>query len=98
MLAAPQPKGADPMPDNKPVAQVRLYPITAAIWKNATAKGSAFYSVTFSRSYKDAEGKYKDADSYSGSDLLLLAKVADLAHSKVEELRVSEGHADEGAA
>ena len=40
------------MPDNKPVAQVRLYPITAAIWKNATAKGGAFYSVTFSRSYK----------------------------------------------
>jgi hypothetical protein len=37
------------MPDNKPVAQVRLYPFTAAIWTNATAKGSAFYSVTFSR-------------------------------------------------
>jgi hypothetical protein len=98
MVSAPSTAGADTMSDNKPAAQVRLYPITAAIWKNATAKGGAFYSVTFSRSYKDAEGKYKEADSYSGSDLLLLAKVADLAHSKVEELRKTDGQADEGAA
>ena len=74
------------------------YPVTAAILKNATAKGRAFYSLTFSRSCKDAAGKYKDADSYSGSDRLILAKVAYLAQTKAEELRASEGHTDEGAA
>jgi hypothetical protein len=83
------------MSDNKPVAQVRLYPITAAIWKNQTADGKGFFSVTFTRTYKDKEGKYQNADSFNGSDLLLLAKVADLTHSKLEELRAAEGRADE---
>ncbi len=61
------------------------------IWQNTTAKGEAFYSVTFQRSYKDDQGVCKSTDSFSGSDLLLLAKVADLAHSKTEELRALGG-------
>lgn len=69
----------------KPVQTVRIYPVEAAIWKNESEKG-AFYSVTFSRTYKDANG-YHSSDSFSGSDLLLLAKVADLAHTVCEDLR-----------
>jgi hypothetical protein len=47
---------------------------------------------------KGKDGTYQSADSYSGADLLLLAKVADLAHTRTEELRKAEGQADEGAA
>jgi hypothetical protein len=83
------------MSDNKPVAQVRFYPVTAAIWKNPTKDGKTFYSVTFDRSYKDEAGKYQHTDSFSGTDLLVLAKVADLAHTKIEELRAADGHAEE---
>ena len=32
----------------KPVAQVRFYPVEAAIWRNLTKEGKAFYSATFS--------------------------------------------------
>ena len=36
--------------------------------------------------------------SFSGSDLLLLAKLADLAHTEAEELRRADEQADESAA
>lgn len=72
----------------KPAKTIRLYPVEAAIWRNPTEKG-AFYSVTFSRQYKDDNG-YHSSDSFSGSDLLLLAKVADLAHTAAEELRAAD--------
>jgi hypothetical protein len=36
--------------------------------------------------------------SFSGSDLLLLSKLADLAHARTEELRKAGGQANEGAA
>jgi hypothetical protein len=39
------------------------------------------YCVTFSRSYKDGENNWKQSGSFSIDDRLLLAKVADEAHS-----------------
>ena len=45
------------------------------------------------RSYKDAEGTWKSADSFDGSDLLLPAKLADLAHTEIEELRANDNAA-----
>jgi hypothetical protein len=47
------------------------------------------------RSFKDEAGAWKNSDSHSGADLLLLAKVADFAHFKMEELRKANDHADE---
>jgi hypothetical protein len=61
-------------------------------------RGKPFYSVTFARNYKDKSGAWKTAGSFSGSDLLLLAKLADLAHTEAEELRRADGQADESAA
>jgi hypothetical protein len=78
----------------KPAAKVTLYPITAAIWRNEN-KGQAFYSVTIQRSYKDAEGNWKSSDSLNESDLLLAAKVLDLAHTKISELRASDRKAEQ---
>ena len=71
------------MPTNKPVHEVRLGRVRAAVWENASAKG-VMHSVTFSRLYKDdATGQWADSASFGRDDLLLLAKVADLAHSWV---------------
>ena len=76
----------------KPAAKITLYPVSAAIWANETEKG-VFYSVTFERSYKDDDGTWQSSSSFSLSELLLLSKVADQAHSKVYELRAKDRNA-----
>ena len=73
------------MDHTKPAAQLRYGSISAAIWKNETDKGS-FYNVTFQRTYKDAE-ELKNTQSFGRDDLLVLAKLADLAHTKIFELQ-----------
>jgi hypothetical protein len=67
----------------QPILRVDFYPVFAAIWRNKTAEGEAFYSATFERKYKDKEGKYHNGGNFSTSDLLLLAKAADLAHTQM---------------
>jgi hypothetical protein len=74
---------------NPPVAKVRVDLINASIWKNKTDKGT-FYNVTFESRYRDSEGNWKSSHSYTASDLLALAKAADLAHTKIIELRNGE--------
>ncbi len=71
----------------KPAAQLRYGSVSAAIWKNDTDKGS-FYNVTFQRTYKEGE-ELKNTQSFGRDDLLLLAKLADLAHTKIFELQHS---------
>lgn len=67
----------------KPVHEVRLGRIRAAIWENETEQGTV-HNVTLSRLYKDGD-EWKDSTSFGRDDLLLLAKVADLAHTWVYE-------------
>jgi hypothetical protein len=69
-----------PMKDKtKPIHEVRLGTIKAAVWRNETEVGVR-YNVTFSRLYKDGDN-WQSTDSFGRDDLLLLAKVADHAHS-----------------
>ncbi|MBX3412386.1 MAG: hypothetical protein KF708_06845 [Pirellulales bacterium] len=63
----------------RPVHDVRLGRIKAAIWANGTENGTR-YNVTFTRIYKDGD-QWKDSTSFGRDDLPLVAKVADLAHS-----------------
>jgi hypothetical protein len=63
----------------KPIHEVRLGSIKAAVWKNDTENG-ARYNTTFARLYRDGE-EWKTSDNFGREDLLLLAKVADQAHS-----------------
>ena len=72
-----------------PAAKIRVDLINASIWKNANDKGT-FYNVTFENRYRDGEGNWKSGHSYAANDLLALAKAADLAHSKIIELRNGE--------
>ena len=74
------------MSSNKPVAEVRVGAVKAAIWPNQTESGVVRYNVTFSRIYKDAEGNWKSTSSFGRDDLLVVAKVADMAHTKIFEV------------
>ena len=76
------------MANPKPVSEVRIGRVKAAIWPNGT-DGRTRHNVTFSRLYKDGE-EWKSTQSFSRNDLLLLAKVADQAHSRIFELRQEE--------
>lgn len=67
------------MINTKPIHEVRLGSIKAAVWKNETETG-ARYNVTFGRLYRE-DGRWRTTDSFGRDDLLLLGKVADQAHS-----------------
>ena len=64
---------------NRPVHEIRLGRIRAAIWENETQNGPR-HNVTFTRLYKDG-GQWTDSGSFGRDDLPLLAKVADQAHT-----------------
>lgn len=83
------------MAKQTPSHEVRLGAVKAAIWKNDTEKGVR-YNVTFSRIYKDGDD-WKSTDSFGRDDLLVLAKVSDLAHSWIHE-QSQEEHEDKGKA
>jgi hypothetical protein len=75
-----------------PVHEIRIGFIRAAIWEQNT-QDSSWHNVTFSRRYKDGN-EWKSSDSYSRDDLLMLAKVADQAHTWICEQRANrEGNA-----
>ena len=74
----------------KPAAKVSLFPVSAAIWRNQNQKGDVFYSVTLERSFKDEKGKWQSSSTFNAGDLLVLAKVADLADSEIRKLRASD--------
>jgi len=75
---------------NAPVAKVSVGLQTASIFKNES-EGRAFYNVSFDRRYRAADDKWKSTSSYGRDDLLALAKLADLAHTKVLELQNGAG-------
>jgi hypothetical protein len=64
----------------KPVHEIRLGRIKAAIWENETENGSR-HNVSLSRLYKDDSDNWKDSGSFGRDDLPLVAKVADMAHT-----------------
>lgn len=74
----------------KPIMRVVSYPVVGAIWRNVNEDGKAFYSATLERKYKDKEGRYKNSGSFRTSDLLHLAKVADIIHTKMMEFQESD--------
>ena len=64
---------------DRPVHEVRLGKVKAAIWRNETDLG-ARYSVTISRIYKTESG-WESSGSFGRDELPLVGKVADMAHS-----------------
>lgn len=71
------------MATQKPVHEIRIGKIKAAIWANEGARGPR-HSVTFRRLWKDGPD-WKVSTTFGRADLPLLAKVTDLAHTWIYE-------------
>jgi hypothetical protein len=71
------------MATQKPAHEIRLGLIKATIWSNQTEYGTR-HSVVLARIYKDGE-EWKSTSSFGRDDLLVVAKVADLAHTWICE-------------
>jgi len=82
------------MTNQRPTATVRIGAVKAAVWENQAGERTR-YNVTFSKSYRDAEGQWKTTHSFGRNDLLVLAKVADQAHSRIVELEQGEETAEQ---
>lgn len=77
-----------------PVDHVRLGAISAAIWANDTDSGVR-YGVTLERRYFDQKTeKWNSSTTFNRDDLLVLAKVADLAHSRIHDLQAASRSQD----
>lgn len=72
----------------KPVQEIKIGAIKAAIWGNESPHGTR-HTVTLSRLYKQGD-EWKQTQSFHRDDLLIVAKVADLAHSWICEHQDSE--------
>ena len=64
---------------NRPVHEIRLGKVKAAIWKNDTDAGIR-YSVSFVRIFKTEEG-WDSSPTFGRDELPLVAKVADMVHT-----------------
>ena len=81
------------MAQERPVHEVRLGKVKAAIWKNETDNGVRF-GVTFSRIYKTDNG-WENSLSFGRDELPLLGKVADMAHTWIyQQNEKSDSQAD----
>lgn len=74
--------------NNKPIHQVRIGRIKAAVFENGD---SAPRKVTFTALYKDEEDKWQGSQSFTREDLPLLIKVADQVHSYLYEQNGQNG-------
>jgi hypothetical protein len=82
--------------NNRPVHEVRLGRVKAAIWENDSSNGVR-HNVTFQRIYRDGD-QWKSSESFGRDDLPLLMKVADLAHSYIyEQAQVQQSNEKEKA-
>ncbi len=87
-----------PSQANSPVQEILIGGVKAAIWQNETEAGIR-HNVTFERIYKDGK-EWRSTSNFGRDDLLILAKVADQAHTWIIETArkakpdLAEKHAD----
>ena len=82
---AGSPSGNKP---NKPAGEIRIGTIKATIWARPLEEGVS-HNVTFTRIYKSGE-EWRRTESFGRDDLLVLAKVADWAHSWIWEQQTAK--------
>ena len=75
-------------------APVKWCAMRCAIWKNESENGP-FHSVTFARTFTNGKDELQDSDSFSGSQLLRLARLAEKAYDRSAKLTRAAREADE---
>ncbi len=74
---------------NKPIETLRDAAVKVTIWRNQSEKG-VFFTAKFSRTWQDADGKYHDSQNFSGTQLLQIQNLAEIAYNRMIELRQAE--------
>lgn len=74
---------------NQPIAKIRDGALAATIWENEGEKGK-FYTVDFSRTFTDGKGKIKNSNSFSGTEVLRISRLAAKAYDEITTLRQSD--------
>ena len=75
----------------KPMEKLRIGRLVASIWENRGANGEGkFYTARIDRRYRDGEGNWKTSASFGRDDLLIVAKLADQAHTRILALEQRE--------
>ena len=69
---------------SRPVHEIRLGRIRAAIWANGADGREVWFNVTVSRVYKDGD-EWKDTTAFGRDDLPIVAKIADMAYAWIWE-------------
>ena len=68
------------MTHNKPIHEIRLGTIRAAIWANERATTEVWFNVSLSRLYNDGNG-WRDSHAFGRDDLPVAAKVLEMAYA-----------------
>ena len=69
----------------QPMAKVKAGAVVGTIWQNEGQNGP-FYTITFSRSYKDREGNWQRTTNLRHKDMPDVQTVAGLVTEKIAEL------------
>ena len=72
--------------NNKPALTLRDGALKATIWRHVK-EDSVRYSVTLARTYQDQGEQFGETNSFSGSELLKIARLAQKAYDAVGELK-----------
>ncbi|MEO0632331.1 MAG: hypothetical protein AAFY46_16630 [Planctomycetota bacterium] len=87
------------MSDTKPIDTIRLGALNAAIWKNDAADKPPWYNVTLERRYRDQQsGEWKSTQTFGRDDMLPLAKLLDMTHTRIMGLQADDREATQQAA
>ena len=69
-----------------PAHKFRIGSLQVTIWRNYNSdKGTTWYSVKPTRSYKNGDDAWRETDSLGFDDLLTMAKLLNQAHSWIAE-------------
>ena len=79
----------EPVKGERPVHEIRSGRIRAAVWKNQTSSGPLL-TATFERIYRTESGEWRSSHSYSASELLELARVAENTHAYIRSQQQTE--------
>jgi hypothetical protein len=71
--------------NEEPVARVRHFPITVAIWEKQSAEGRPYFTFSVQRSYRAPDGNWQNANSFFAAHAQHLKMAIDDAWRWIEK-------------
>jgi hypothetical protein len=75
----------------KPIHEIRLGAIRAAIWANENHTSDVWFTVTVSRLYKHG-AQWKDSSAFRRDDLPVVAKIMEMAYAWIWDRQAAKRH------